>query len=80
VPDAVLQKLADSGIVLRERRPPANLYKAWTGNSCEVLEMDAAELEAAIERDDCLIRDLRDQAIVLAGDDARIVLERKVTR
>ena len=34
--------------------------------------MDAAELEAAIERDDRLIRDLRDHAIVLAGDDARI--------
>ena len=166
--NAVLQKLADSGIVLRESRPPANLYrlnkkhvatdgilmltdmwatvlsriraelanwsvppetawlfgsaarrearvesdidifvvvpagamqgeetsavwqlqtdalaeniKAWTGNSCEVLEMDAAELEAAVERDDRLIRDLRDQAIVLAGDDARIVLRRKVTR
>jgi predicted nucleotidyltransferase len=158
--NAVLQKLADSGIVLRERRPPANLYrlnkqhvatdgilmladmwasvlsriraeladwsvrpeaawlfgsaarrearaesdidilvvvpagamqnegtstvwqlqtdalaeniKAWTGNSCEVLEMDAVELEAAVERDDRLIRDLRDQAVVLAGDDARI--------
>ena len=166
--NAVLQKLADSGIVLRESRPPANLYrlnkkhvatdgilmladmwatvlsriraelanwsvppeaawlfgsaarrearvesdidifvvvpagamqgeetsnvwqlqtdalaeniKAWTGNSCEVLEMDAAELEAAIERDDRLIRDLRDHAIVLAGDDARIVLRRRVTR
>ena len=166
--NAVLQKLADSGIVLRESRPPANLYrlnkkhvatdgilmltdmwatvlsriraelatwsvppetawlfgsaarreasvesdidilvvvpagamqgeetstvwhlqtdalaeniKAWTGNSCEVLEMDAAELEAAIERDDRLIRDLRDHAIVLAGDDARIVLRRRVAR
>ena len=42
--------------------------------------MDAAELEAAIERDDRLISDLRDQAIVLAGDDARIVLRRRVTR
>jgi hypothetical protein len=58
----------------------AENIKAWTGNSCEVLEMDAMELEAAVERDDRLIRDLRDQAVVLAGDDARIVLRRKAIR
>jgi predicted nucleotidyltransferase len=46
--------------------------RAWTGNACEVLEMDATELEAAVERDDRLVGDLRDQAIVLAGDDARV--------
>jgi len=166
--NAVLQNLADSGIVVRESRPPANLYRlnkdhvaaegilalagmwatllsriraelanwsmppeaawlfgsaarrdakadsdidilivappgvlhgeetfhvwqlqtdalaenirAWTGNSCEVLEMDATELDAAVERDDRLVRDLRDQTIVLAGDDARILLRRKVPR
>ena len=166
--NAVLQKLADTGIVLRESRPPANLYRlnqdhvaaegilalagmwatllsrirvefadwsvpaevawlfgsaarreanadsdidilvvapagalqsektstvwqlqtdalaenvrAWTGNSCEVLEMDVPELHAAVERDDPLVRDIRDQAIVLAGDDARLLLQRKVSR
>jgi predicted nucleotidyltransferase len=166
--NAILQKLADSGIVLRESRPPSNLYRlnknhvaaegilalasmwitllsriraelanwsvppesawlfgsaarrdakadsdidilviapagalreeetstlwqrqidtlvenvsAWTGNACEVLEMDATELEAAVERDDRLVSDIRDQAIVLAGDDARILLRRKVGR
>jgi predicted nucleotidyltransferase len=166
--NAILQKLADSGIVLRESRPPSNLYRlnkthvaaegilalagmwitllsriraelanwsvppesawlfgsaarrdakadsdidilviapagalrdeetstlwqrqtdtlvenvrAWTGNACEVLEMDATELEAAVERGDRLVSDLRDQAIVLAGDDARSLLRRKVGR
>jgi predicted nucleotidyltransferase len=166
--NAVLQKLADSGIVFRESRPPANLYRlnqnhvaaegilalagmwatllsriraelanwsvppeaawlfgsaarreakadsdidilvvapagalqreetshvwqlqtdalaenirAWTGNPCEVLEMDATELDAAVDRDDRLVRDLRDQSVVLAGDDARILLRRKVPR
>lgn len=51
---------------------------AWAGNSCEVLEMDAPDLRAAVERDDRLIRDLREQAVVLAGRDARSTLRRKV--
>ena len=166
--NAVLQKLAESGIVLRESRPPANLYRlnkdhvaaegilalagmwatllsriraelanwsvppeaawlfgsaarreatadsdidllvvapagamqseetftvwqlqtdalaenirAWTGNSCEVLEMDATELDAAVDRDDRLVRELREQAIVLADADARILRRRKLSR
>lgn len=54
--------------------------RAWTGNSCEVLDLDASELSAAVERDDRLVRDLRDQAVVLTGPDARTVLRGTVLR
>ena len=57
----------------------AENIRAWTGNSCEVLEMDATELDAAVDRDDRLVRDLRDQAIVLAGADTQILRRRKVS-
>ena len=80
VPAGAMQSEKASTVWQRQTDALAENIKAWTGNSCEVLEMDAAELEAAVERDDRLIRDLRDQAIVLAGDDARIILRRKVTR
>ena len=51
---------------------------AWSGNRCEVTEMDAAELRAAVERDDRLIRDLREHAVALAGSDPRALLRREV--
>ena len=51
---------------------------AWSGNPCEVTEMDAAELRAAVERDDRLIRDLREYAVALAGSDPRALLRREV--
>ncbi len=54
--------------------------KAWSGNPCEVIEMDAAELSAAVERDDRLIRDLREHGVVLAGRDPRTLLRREVSR
>ena len=54
--------------------------KAWSGNPCEVIEMDAAELSAAVERDDRLIRDLREHGVVLAGRDPRTLLRREVPR
>jgi predicted nucleotidyltransferase len=54
--------------------------KAWSGNSCEVIEMDAAELRAAVDRDDRLIRDLREYGVVLAGQDPRILLRRELPR
>jgi predicted nucleotidyltransferase len=51
---------------------------AWSGNRCEVVEMEAAELSAAVERDDLLVRDLRDQAVILAGRDPRDLLRKEL--
>lgn len=51
--------------------------RAWSGNACEVLEMEFAELEAAAVRDEQLVRDLRHQVVVLAGEHPRSVLPRK---
>jgi predicted nucleotidyltransferase len=80
VPAGVMRSQGTSTVWQLQTDALAENIKAWTGNSCEVLEMDAMELEAAVERDDRLIRDLRDQAVVLAGDDARIVLRQKAIR
>lgn len=54
--------------------------RSWSGNSCEVVEMDTSELTAAIKRDDRLIRDLREHAVVLAGRDPRALLRKKILR
>jgi predicted nucleotidyltransferase len=51
---------------------------SWSGNRCEVVEMEAAELSAAVERDDLLVRDLRDQAVILAGRDPRDLLRKEL--
>lgn len=51
---------------------------SWSGNRCEVVEMEAAELGAAVERDDLLVRDLRDQAVILAGRDPRDLLRKEL--
>lgn len=40
---------------------------AWSGNRCDLLELSADELRQAVDRDDRLIRDLRDHGIPLAG-------------
>ncbi|HET7355381.1 MAG TPA: nucleotidyltransferase domain-containing protein [Nocardioidaceae bacterium] len=50
---------------------------AWSGNTCEVLELSLAELNDAVGRDDRLVRDLRREAIALAGRDVRMLLRRK---
>lgn len=52
--------------------------KTWSGNRCEVIEMEAAELSAAVDRDDRLIRDLREQAVVLAGTDPEGLLSKRL--
>ncbi|HEU4909692.1 MAG TPA: nucleotidyltransferase domain-containing protein [Propionibacteriaceae bacterium] len=52
--------------------------KAWSGNQCEVIEMEAAELSAAVDRDDQLIRDLREHAVVVAGSDPGGLLRRQL--
>jgi predicted nucleotidyltransferase len=54
--------------------------KTWSGNRCEVIEMEAAELRAAVDRDDRLIRDLREQAVVLAGTDPPGLLRKQSLR
>lgn len=51
--------------------------RTWSGNACELLEMDLDELEAAAASDERLVRDLRDQAVLLAGKHPRSVLPRK---
>jgi predicted nucleotidyltransferase len=50
---------------------------AWSGNRCEVVEMEAAELSAADDRNDLLVRDLREQAVTLAGGDPRDLLRKE---
>lgn len=51
---------------------------AWSGNACEVLELGLAELEQAVARDDRLVRDLRRDAIALAGHDVRALVRKQV--
>lgn len=53
---------------------------AWSGNTCEVLELSLAELAEAVAREDRLVRDLRRDAITLAGRDVRTLVRRQVTR
>lgn len=52
----------------------AENVRAWSGNACEILELDTVELAAAVERNDRLVRDLREQAVVLTGEDQRKLL------
>lgn len=52
----------------------------WTGNSCEVLELSAWELSAAIDRGDRLIADLRRDAVHVTGRTPRETLRRKAPR
>lgn len=49
----------------------------WTGNSCEVLELSVTELNAASERDDRLVADLRRDAVHVTGRTPRETLRRK---
>jgi predicted nucleotidyltransferase len=54
--------------------------RAWSGNAREVLELTAAELRAAADRDDRLVRDLRDHGVALAGTEVHALLRRRVTK
>lgn len=54
--------------------------RLWSGNSCEVLELAAAELGDAVERGDRLVRDLRQDAIPLTDRDVRDLMRRRVAR
>ncbi|GAB2445633.1 hypothetical protein GCM10027062_28040 [Nocardioides hungaricus] len=58
----------------------AERVRAWSGNTCEVLELGLDELREAAEREDRLILDLRRDAITLAGRDVRALVRTQVTR
>lgn len=58
----------------RQTRTFADKVRAWSGNACELLELSAAELAAAADRDDRLVRELRSDAVVLAGRPPRSML------
>jgi len=52
----------------------------WSGNTCEVLELSLAELGEAVKGEGRLVRDLRRDAIALAGRDLRTLVRRPVNR
>lgn len=52
----------------------AEHVQVWSGNRCELLEMDAYELQSAVKRNDRLVRDLREHAVPLAGSGHRALL------
>jgi predicted nucleotidyltransferase len=79
-PAGVLDRDASSDVWERQTSNLADEVRAWSGNPCEVLEMDTSELSSAVERNDRLIGDLREQAVVLAGRDARALLRKRVPR
>jgi predicted nucleotidyltransferase len=64
----------------RQTEVLAEKIRAWSGNPCEVTEMEAAELSAAVARDDRLVRDLREDGVALAGQDPRALLRRETLR
>lgn len=53
---------------------------AWSGNSCEVLELSAAELLDMEEREERLVVELRSDAVCLAGASPRRLLRRRRDR
>jgi predicted nucleotidyltransferase len=79
-PAGVLDREASSDVWERQTSNLADDVRAWSGTPCEVLEMDTSELSSAVERNDRLIGDLREQAVVLAGRDARALLRKRVPR
>ncbi len=52
----------------------------WSGNACEVLQLTTAEVQAAVDRDDRLVRDLQSDAIALQGRDIRTLLRKRPSR
>ncbi len=49
----------------------------WSGNSCEVVELAAAEVVAMVARDERLVGELRADAVALAGSAPRTLLRRR---
>lgn len=58
----------------------ADNIRAWSGNTCEVLELTPNELRDAVARQDRLVRDLQRDAIVLGGRDVRALLRQPAAR
>jgi hypothetical protein len=52
----------------------------WSGNSCEVVELAAAEVVAMVARDERLVGELRADAVALAGSAPRTLLRRRGKR
>lgn len=52
----------------------------WTGNTCEILELSALELDAAHGRDDRLVSELRRDAVHLTGPTPRARLRQVANR
>jgi predicted nucleotidyltransferase len=51
----------------RQRHDLAHKAERWTGNHTQVLELSATELSAAVERDEDLVRSLRQDGRALVG-------------
>ena len=49
--------------------------RLWSGNECEILELTVTELRNAAAHDDRLVQDLRTDAVDLAGEPARRLLD-----
>jgi predicted nucleotidyltransferase len=69
---------ASADIWERQTQALTEKIMTWSGNRCEVVEMEAAELSAAADRNDLLVRDLREQAVTLAGRDPRDLLRKEL--
>lgn len=48
--------------------------RLWSGNDCEILELNLTELSNAVAHEDRLVRDLRADAVDLAGEPTRGLL------
>lgn len=57
-----------------QRYELARHLERWTGNTVQVVEVSAAELDEAAERDDPLVRSLRRDGRVLVGSGLRALL------
>lgn len=53
-----------------------NDVTTWTGNRCQPFQLDLSQLAAHVRAGDPLIDEWRRDAILLAGDDLRVVLQR----
>jgi predicted nucleotidyltransferase len=77
LPASGLESEAVATLWERQTEGLAEKIKTWSGNRCELIEMGGAELSAAVERDDLLIRDLRKQAVQLTGRHPRALLRKE---
>jgi predicted nucleotidyltransferase len=53
-----------------------DLVQAWTGNHCQVFQLDLARLSEHVSAQDPLIGEWRRDAVKLAGEDLRVILRR----